>query len=165
MLFSSVILPGALLLGAVAAQESANQNQSDTLINKIINLPLLTGENKTFCSQYIPSNVSEWEYMYALVYRAFTGAYTPLANKTAYQAQGILNASAYYRDPVGNSAPVNLLKYFDGSMKSTNRCGSPTAVKFVEGNGTYYQDGQLYVAELPPMTKYVLMWFVMRHLY
>lgn len=141
-LLASLVL---LTTTVVHAQESSNQNQSDTLVNKIINLPLMTTANQTFCSQYIPYGSSQWEWMFDLVYRAFSGQYTPLANASTYQAQGILNASAYYRDPVGNTSPVNLLKYFDGSLASSNRCGKPTAVQYVTGNGTYWYDPEKWL--------------------
>ena len=150
MRLSSVI---SLLIFALApcarAQESSNQNQSDTLVNKYINLPLQTLENQTFCKQWKPNGTSQWEWLYEVVYTAFTGEYKPLADPTMYQGQGILNSSAYYRDPIGEVTGVNLLKYFDGSHASASRDGKPTAVKFVYGNGTKWEDGRLKIRWTP----------------
>ena len=115
---------------AISAQESPNQNQSDTLINALIYLPLYTVSgsgngvlNQTFCDAYAPKNATQYAFITKLVERAFIGDYTPNTNQSVYQAQGILNSSAYYRDPTGNVNSVNLLPYFNGALKSTNRAG------------------------------------------
>lgn len=150
MLFKQLCLSlAAAFSGLVGAQEDSNQNQSDTLVNKPIYLPLQTTDNHTFCPHYVPKGKGQWEHMYELVYRAFTGQYKPNANSSIYQAQGILNSSAFYRDPIGNSNKVNLLPWFDGSLVSTNRHGKAAAVKFVEGNGTEWRHGQMRVRATP----------------
>lgn len=150
MQFLSTITFAALLCSChVLCQESSNQNQSDTLVNKEIFLPLQTLENKTFCKQWKPAGMSQWDWVYDVVYRAFTGEYKPLPNASMYQGQGILNASAYYRDPIGHVTKVNLLRYFDGSRASSNRNDKPTAVKFVSGNGTMWKDGRLQITWTP----------------
>lgn len=148
-LFSVITLVAFFCSRFALCQESSNQNQSDTLVNKEIFLPLQTLENKTFCKQWKPEGISQWDWVYDVVYRAFTGEFTPLADPSMYQGQGILNASAYYRDPIGDVTKVNLHRYFDGSRASSNRNGIPTAVKFVTGNGTVWEDGRLKITWTP----------------
>ena len=116
----------ACLLPAALAQESPNQNQSNTLIEKLIYLPLYTGNgtsNQTFCDAYTPANETQYTFITKLIERAFTGNYKPLANTSSYQGTGLLDPNAFYRDPIGITDKVNLLPYFNGALKSTNRDG------------------------------------------
>ncbi|KAI9813317.1 MAG: hypothetical protein M1827_004259 [Pycnora praestabilis] len=133
MLLKSLALIAGLV-GAVVAQESSNQSQSDTLITKYINLPVYTNENQTVCAQYVPENITQYDFMYNLVTLALVGNYTPLLNRSLYQAQGILNPNAVYRDPTNTKTNVNLLPYFNGDLKSTNRDGVAVSVNFLDSD-------------------------------
>lgn len=63
----------------------------------------------------------------ALVNTALIGNYSPLGGK--HNVSGILANGTY------NGTQVSLLKYFDGSLKSTNVNNNATAVNFLDGGG------------------------------
>ena len=113
------------VIAVLASVVTCQQNLSDALTVKYIELPLttvITGKNTTFCDAYVPANESQYSFMYKLVERAFVGDYAPVPAGT-YQGMGILNPNAYYIDPIGDNVTINLLPYFNGSLKSNNRCG------------------------------------------
>ncbi len=89
----------------------------------------LTPTNTTLCEKYTPSNSTQLQWITTLVNTAFTGDFTPLPNlwpqhpNGTYQATGILDDRAVYRDPCYSVMGVNLVKYFNGTWKSNNRGG------------------------------------------
>jgi hypothetical protein len=65
--------------------------------------------------------------MSELVSYAFTGNNTP--NDVNINVPGILNNGTV------NGTTVSLLKYFDGSLLSTNRGGKAVSINFLDGGG------------------------------
>lgn len=125
------------------------QDQCNLLPLEIATLPLYSlvphTLNKTFltiCEKYTPANSTQYAWISKLINLAFTGDFTPLpdlwpANPNGtYQATGILDPNAVYRDPCFTITPINLVPYFNGTWKSNNRNGQATAVNFLDGGST-----------------------------
>ena len=115
----------------------------------IVTLPLyslvphsLNKTNATICEKYTPTNITQYAWVTKLVNLAFTGDFVPLPNlwpatpNGTYQASGILDPNAVYRDPCFTVTPINLVPYFNGTYKSNNRNGKPTAINFLDGGST-----------------------------
>lgn len=122
VMFVKVAVSAAILAGVVCAQDKCN-----TLTVAIQNLPLKTlVGNQTICQKYTPSNSSQYDFISKLVNLALTGDYKPLPNlwpavkNGTYQASGILDPNAVYRDPCFTVTPINLVPYFNGTYKSNN---------------------------------------------
>ena len=139
-----MLLPTLLTL-ALALLTTA-QDQCNLLPVAIQSLPLyslvphtLIHTNTTLCAKYTPASSTQYAWIARLINLAFTGDYVPLpdlwpANPNGtYQASGILNPLAVYRDPCYTVTPINLVPYFNGSYRSTNRNNRPTAVNFLDG--------------------------------
>jgi hypothetical protein len=105
--------------------------------------------NSTFCDYYtskdFTGNLSSGNIpadqvraMVTLVNIAFSGNNTEAPNDV--NISGILNNGTV------NGTTVNLLKYFDGSLLSTNRGGKAVSVDFLDGGGSQY------LASIPPNT-------------
>ena len=124
-MFAKAAALAAMLVGATYAQDQCN-----LLPVAIQRLPLkaLVG-NQTICQKYTPSNSTQYDFVSKLVNLAFTGDYKPLPNlwpavkNGTYQASGILDPNAVYRDPCYVVTPINLVPYFNGTYKSNNRGG------------------------------------------
>lgn len=112
------------------------QDQCNLLPVSIQTLPLyslvphtLNKTKTTICEKYTPANTTQLEWITKLVNLAFTGDYVPLPNlwpgvpNGTYQATGILDPEAVYRDPCFTVTKVNLVPYFNGTYKSNNRNG------------------------------------------
>ena len=125
------------------------QDQCNLLPVQTVSLPLysliphtLTPINRTICQAYAPANSTQYTWITKLVNLAFTGDYVPLpdlwpANPNGtYQASGILDPNAVYRDPCYTVTKINLVPYFNGTYKSTNRNGKPVAINFLDGGST-----------------------------
>lgn len=130
MRFTTFVVKTALLastfLGAAEAQDQCN------LLSVLIQtLPLKTLKNpaQTICEKYTPAGQSQYQFISDLINLAFTGKYKPLPNlwpavpNGTYQASGILDPNAVYRDPCYTVTPINLVPYFNGTWKSNNRHG------------------------------------------
>jgi hypothetical protein len=74
------------------------------------------------------ANSDQLKAMFELVSYAFTGNNTP--NDVNINVPGILNNGTV------NGTTVSLLKYFDGSLLSTNRGGKAVSINFLDGGGT-----------------------------
>ena len=89
-------------------------------------IPIMTG-NQTLCDAYAPSSLTQYQWIIQLINKSFLGDFPPVpANATgfnAYQSTGILDPKGSYVDPCGNTFPINLVPYFNGSLLSTNRNG------------------------------------------
>jgi hypothetical protein len=105
--------------------------------------------NSTFCNYYtsrdFTGNLSSGNIpadqvraMVTLVNIAFSGNNTEAPN--GVNIPGILNNSTV------NGTTVSLLKYFDGSLLSTNRGGKAVSVNFLDGGGAQY------LPSIPPNT-------------
>lgn len=125
------------------------QDQCNLLPVQVVSLPLysliphtLTPTNATICDKYAPANGSQYTWITKLVNLAFTGDYVPLPNlwpanpNGTYQASGILDPNAVYRDPCFTVTHINLVPYFNGTYKSNNRNGRATAINFLDGGST-----------------------------
>ncbi|KAL9004643.1 MAG: hypothetical protein Q9188_002534 [Gyalolechia gomerana] len=119
------------------------QDQCNLLPVAIQSLPLtvLNSSTLTICERYTPANSTQYAWISKLINLAFTGDYTPLpdvwpANPNGtYQASGLLDPNAVYRDPCGEVMGINLVPYFNGTWKSNNRGGKPVAINFLDGGG------------------------------
>ena len=121
----------ALALAATLAGTVIAQDQCNLLPVAAQTLPLkaFENENQTLCERYTPSNSTQYEWIKTLVNLAFTGDYVPLPNlwpavpNGTYQATGILDPVAVYRDPCYTVTKINLVPFFNGTWKSNNRNG------------------------------------------
>lgn len=84
--------------------------------------------NTTICDKYAPKNSTQLDWIRKLVNMAFVGNFAPVKGpkwpedpKGIYQSTGILDPNAQYKDPCNTLYPVNLVQYFNGSLRSTNR--------------------------------------------
>lgn len=102
----------ALVPTIALAQRPANTSICDYYTNALFG-------NNTGASQYM--------LLTALVNTGVIGNWT--ANAANVKVNGILAPGMY------NGVHVNLLPYFDGSLKSTNRSGVATSVNFLDGGG------------------------------
>lgn len=106
------------------------QDQCNLLPVAIQSLPLKTLKgHQTICEKYTPKGQSQYKFITDLINLSFTGRYKPLPNlwpavpNGTYQASGILDPNAVYRDPCYVVTPINLVPYFNGTWKSNNRHG------------------------------------------
>ena len=112
------------------------QDQCNLLPVAIQELPLyslvphtLNKTTQTICERYTPANSTQLAWITQLINLAFTGDYVPLPDlwpadpNGTYQASGILDPNAVYRDPCYTVTPINLVPYFNGTYKSNNRNG------------------------------------------
>ncbi|KAL6720642.1 hypothetical protein ACLMJK_002567 [Lecanora helva] len=144
------MLPTTLLhlLPLLLLPLSHAQDQCNLLPVQIAPLPLyslvphtLNKTTTTLCSKYTPANTTQYTWVTRLVNLAFTGDYVPLPDlwpvdpNGTYQASGILDPNAIYRDPCFTVTPINLVPYFNGTYKSTNRGGHAVAMNFLDGGG------------------------------
>lgn len=121
---------------------SLAQDKCNLLPNVIVSLPLkVLNSSSTICERYTPSNSTQYAWISKLINLAFTGDYTPLPNlwpanpNGTYQASGVLDPNAVYRDPCGEVTKINLVPYFNGTYKSNNRDGKAVAINFLDGGG------------------------------
>ena len=128
----------AALAGAVVAQDKCN-----LLPVAAQTLPLYTLKhpNQTICQRYTPANSTQYAWISKLINIAFTGQYAPLPDlwpadpNGTYQATGILDTLAVYRDPCYTVTKINLLPWFNGTWKSNNRNGKAVAINFLDDGG------------------------------
>ncbi|PWN35970.1 uncharacterized protein FA14DRAFT_184804 [Meira miltonrushii] len=91
--------------------------------------------NQSICDKYTTAllkdnNATNQKTVLTLVVNtALIGTYSNATGAPKNNVTGILNNGTY------GGQPVSLLKFFDGSLKSTNRNGNPTAVNFLDGGG------------------------------
>ena len=121
------------VINCVIAQDECNQLP----LRAHIDLPLrhyIPGSNnqtnQTLCDRYAPKNASQLTWITRVINTAFVGNYPPVKGPAypqdpngTYQATGILDPHGYYLDPCKKLYPTNLLQYFNGSLRSTNRNG------------------------------------------
>lgn len=138
-MLSFLVLTLPLLLSVPFAQA---QDQCNLLPVAVQSLPLkVLNSSQTICERYTPSNTTQYAWISQLINLAFTGDYTPLpdlwpANPNGtYQASGILDPNAVYRDPCYAVTKINLVPYFNGTYKSNNRDGKAVAINFLDGGG------------------------------
>ncbi|CAF9929280.1 MAG: hypothetical protein ALECFALPRED_004290 [Alectoria fallacina] len=140
-----MIIKLSTLAAAILSTLAIAQDQCNLLPVAVQELPLyslvlhtLNKTNQTLCERYTPANSTQLEWITILVNLAFTGDYVPLpdlwpANPNGtYQSTGILDPMAVYRDPCYTVTKVNLVPYFNGTYKSNNRNGVPTAINFLD---------------------------------
>lgn len=91
--------------------------------------------NQSICDKYTTAllkenNATNQKTVLTLVVNtALIGTYSNATGAPKNNVTGILNNGTF------GGQQVSLLKYFDGSLKSTNRGGNPTAVNFLDGGG------------------------------
>lgn len=121
----------AFLLASAFLWPAEAQDQCNLLPVAIQSLPLktLNDSARTICEKYTPPGQSQYKFITDLINLSFTGKYKPLPNlwpavpNGTYQASGILDPNAVYRDPCYTVTPINLVPYFNGTWKSNNRRG------------------------------------------
>lgn len=117
-MFSKIFLLSALAITTQAAFDCKELVLEDVKL-------LVTG-NETICNKYAWTNMTQHEFIIRLVNKASIGDYPPLPTNTkiyAYQSTGLLDPNGVYLDSCGVQPPIDLLVYFNGSLKSTNRGG------------------------------------------
>lgn len=128
---SEIFLARAVLLLSTCLGAVEAQDQCNLLPVAIQSLPLKTLKNpaQTICEKYTPPGESQYKFISDLINLSFTGKYKPLPNlwpanpNGTYQASGILDPNAVYRDPCYTVTAINLVPYFNGTYKSNNRHG------------------------------------------
>lgn len=110
MLFRQLALLGAL--ACVAAQRPSNVSICDYYTTALL-------KENTAANQH--------SLLTLVVNTAAIGNYT--TPNVGIAVTGILNQGVY------NGKTINLLPYFDGGLVSTNNCGSPSVMNFLDGGG------------------------------
>lgn len=114
MKFLSLIAGLSATFAAVSAQGSNNESICDKYTTA-----LLKENNAT----------NQKTVLTLVVNTALIGTYSNATGAPKNNVTGILMPGKY------NGQDVSLAKYFDGSLKSSNRNGNPTAVNFLDGGG------------------------------
>ena len=146
MSFTSLILTYVVILALPLTTYA--QDQCNLLPVSVQTVPLfslvphtLNKTSTTLCEKYTPKGTSQYDWIVKLINLAFTGDYTPLPNpwpanaNGSYQATGILDPEAVYRDPCFTVTKVNLVPYFNGTWRSNNRNGKVSQMSLTDIGG------------------------------